>query len=114
LLPYVAIVYVVCSTALLGWVLAQGMSLGPYPSEEWVLFVGMAVGPGILGHTVINWVLAHVESSVVSVSLVGEPVGSTLLAVVLLGEVPHPLTALGGVVVLGGIYVTARARAATG
>lgn len=112
LLPYVSIVYVVCSLGLLGWVVVQGMPLGPYPTHEWVLFLGMAVGPGILGHTVINWVLAHVESSVVSVSLVGEPVGSTLLAVVLLGEVPHAVTALGGAVVLGGIYLTARARAA--
>jgi drug/metabolite transporter (DMT)-like permease len=71
----------------------------------------MAVGPGILGHTVINWVLEHVESTVVSVSLVGEPVGSTLLAVALLGEVPGGPTVVGGVVVLVGILLTARARA---
>jgi drug/metabolite transporter (DMT)-like permease len=114
LLPYVSIVYVVCSLALLAWVLLQGMPLGPYPTREWLLFLGMAVGPGILGHTVINWALAHVESSVVSVSLVGEPVGSTLLALALLGEVPHPVTLVGGAVVLGGIYVTARARADAG
>jgi drug/metabolite transporter (DMT)-like permease len=70
----------------------------------------MAVGPGILGHTTINWALEHVESSVVSVSLLGEPVGSALLAVVLLAEVPGVGTVLGGTVVLAGIYVTVSAR----
>ncbi|MUV90171.1 EamA family transporter [Halapricum sp. CBA1109] len=111
LIPYVTVVYAVCALALLAWSLSQGHSLGPYPPREWLLFLGMAVGPGILGHTVINWVLEHVESTVVSVSLVGEPVGSTLLAVALLGEVPGGPTVVGGVVVLVGILLTARARA---
>ncbi|MEF8881412.1 MAG: DMT family transporter [Halapricum sp.] len=114
LIPYVTIVYTVCTGGLLAWLLLQGASLGPYPGREWLLFLGMAVGPGIFGHTVVNWALAHVESSVVSVTLVGEPVGSTLLALVLLGEVPPALTVVGGAVVLAGIVLTARARPARG
>jgi drug/metabolite transporter (DMT)-like permease len=74
----------------------------------------MAVGPGLFGHTVINWVLAHVDSSVVSVSLLGEPIGSTLLAILLLpGEVPTPATIVGGVVVLVGIALTTTSGAST-
>jgi drug/metabolite transporter (DMT)-like permease len=107
LLPYVLVVYVVCAVALLGAVVHAGYPLLDYPPREWVLFLSMAVGPGLFGHTVVNWALAHVESSVVSVSLLGEPVGSTLLALVLLGEVPPVWTLVGGVVVLVGIVVTA-------
>jgi drug/metabolite transporter (DMT)-like permease len=59
---------------------------------------------------VINWALAHVESSVVSVSLLGEPIGSTVLALVLLSEVPTPVTIVGGAIVLSGIYVTTTGR----
>lgn len=118
LIPYVVVVYAVCALALfafvLGEALAGGAALGPtlfdYPVEEWLLFLGMAVGPGIFGHTVFNWALGHLEASVVSVSLLGEPVGSTLLAVVLLSEVPGVVTLVGGAIVLGGIYVTTRAR----
>ncbi|MFC6732511.1 MULTISPECIES: DMT family transporter [unclassified Haladaptatus] len=110
LIPYVTVVYVVCAVVLLVLSLAEGEPLTGYPTEEWLLFLGMAIGPGIFGHTVINWALAHVESSVVSVSLLGEPVGSTLLALVLLAEVPTPLTIAGGAVVLAGIYVTTTAR----
>jgi drug/metabolite transporter (DMT)-like permease len=108
--PYVLVVYAVAAVGLLGVVLAGGHSLSGYPREEWLLFLGMAVGPGILGHTLINWALEHVESSIVSVSLVGEPVGSTVLAALLLGEVPGALALAGGAVVIAGIVVTARGR----
>jgi drug/metabolite transporter (DMT)-like permease len=106
LVPYVTVVYGACAAALLGVTLWEGHALTGYPPREWLLFAGMAVGPGLFGHTVINWVLAHVDSSVVSVSLLGEPLGSTLLALALLGEVPTLATVAGGAVVLLGIAVT--------
>ena len=106
LVPYVTVVYTVCAVTLLAVTLWQGHALTGYPPREWLLFAGMALGPGLVGHTVINWVLAHVDSSVVSVSLLGEPLGSTLLALVLLGELPTAATVVGGSVVLVGIAVT--------
>lgn len=108
--PYVTVVYIVCAAALLGYTVSVGDPVFDYPAREWLLFLGMAVGPGVFGHTVINWALAHVESSVVSVSLVGEPVGSTLLAVLILSEIPGAITLAGGAVVLLGIFVTSSAR----
>ncbi|AXG07996.1 DMT family transporter [Haloplanus rubicundus] len=109
-LPYVTVVYTACAAVLLVVALRRGTALLAYPPHEWVLFVAMAIGPGVLGHTVVNWALGHVESHVVSVSLLGEPVGSTLLAALLLSEVPTAGTLGGGAVVLAGIYVTASAR----
>lgn len=110
LLPYVSVVYGACTCTLLLVTLASGDALTGYPAREWVLFLGMAIGPGVFGHTVVNWALAHVDSSVVSVSLLGEPVGATLLALLLLAEVPGGATVFGGAVVLAGIVVTARAQ----
>src|SRR6056297_1349395 len=110
LVPYVVVVYSVCTVVLLGIALAQGAQLTGYPAREWALFAGLALGPGLFGHTVINWALAHLRSSVVSVSLLGEPVGSTLLAFALLSEAPTLVTVGGGAVVLTGIAVTATER----
>ncbi|WP_122089600.1 DMT family transporter [Halalkalicoccus subterraneus] len=110
LLPYVSVVYGSCTLTLLTIALAGGDPLLGYPPREWMLFLAMAVGPGVFGHTVVNWALAHVDSSVVSVSLLGEPVGASLLALFLLAEVPGTATVFGGIVVLTGILVTARAR----
>jgi len=111
LVPYVVVVYLACGAVLLAIAVGQNAPLVDYPRREWLLFLGMALGPGIFGHTVINWALAHVESGVVSVSLLGEPVGSTLLALLLLpDEIPSTMTVAGGTVVLLGIYLTAAAR----
>jgi drug/metabolite transporter (DMT)-like permease len=112
LVPYVVVVYGICTLSLLAIVLFEGHSLTGYPPTEWALFVGLAVGPGLLGHTVVNWALAHLESSIVSVSLLGEPVGATLLAFVFLSEAPTLATLVGGAVVLGGITLTATGRGA--
>ena len=110
LIPYVVVVYGICTLSLLAIVLLEGHSLTGYPPTEWAIFVGLALGPGLLGHTVVNWALAHLESSVVSVSLLGEPVGATLLAFVFLSEAPTLATLVGGAVVLGGITLTATGR----
>lgn len=110
LIPYVTVVYGACTLALLVAAIASNAPLAGYPMREWALFVGLAVGPGVFGHTVVNWALAHLDSSVVSVSLLGEPVGATVLAWALLGEAPGALTVLGGTVVLAGIVITARAQ----
>jgi drug/metabolite transporter (DMT)-like permease len=110
LVPYVTVVYSVCAAGLLGVALVQDVALLGYPPVEWGLFLAMAAGPGVFGHTALNWALEHVEPAVVSVSLLGEPVMSTLLAMVLLAEIPGPWTVVGGAVVLAGIAVTARGR----
>jgi drug/metabolite transporter (DMT)-like permease len=109
-LPYVTVVYTTSAVGLFAFVVAAGFPLLGYAPREWLLFLGMAVGPGVLGHTVVNWLLEEVESTVVGVGLVAEPVGSTLLAALLLGEIPGLLTVAGGGVVLAGILVTARGR----
>jgi drug/metabolite transporter (DMT)-like permease len=108
--PYVLVVYTACTITLFVVAVVQDLQLTGYGQREWILFVALAVGPGLFGHTVVNWALEHVESSVVSVSLLGEPVGATILALALLAEAPGPTTIAGGVVVLVGIYVTSRAR----
>ena len=108
--PYVTVVYASCAVTLLAVVGVQDAALLGYPPREWALFFALAVGPGLLGHTVVNWALEHVRSTVVGITMLGEPVGATLLAVLLLAEVPAVGTLLGGAVVLGGIYLASTSR----
>ena len=108
LVPYVLVVYAACTLTLLVVALGRGLPLSGYGTREWAIFLALAVGPGLFGHTVVNWALEHVESPVVSVSLLGEPVGATVLALVLLAEVPGPTTLAGALFVLAGIYLTSR------
>ena len=108
--PYVSLVYGVCFASLLAVSLAQGATLGGQPPRELALFAAMAIGPTILGHTAYNWALRHVRAYVVSVTVLGEPVGATLLAALIpsIAELPGALTLAGGGVILAGILLTVR------
>ena|SRR5438093_1607517 len=79
--------------------------------RELLLFGAMAIVPQLGGHTLYNWALRYVPAPVVSVSLVGEPIGSTLLAWILLHEVPSDLVAVGALLALAGIFLTASSTA---
>lgn len=103
LLTYVVPVYTACSVALLAWMLAAGTPLTGYPWREYAIFAALAVGPMILGHTVLNYALKYVTAPVIATAILGEPVGSTILALIVLGEVPPVVTLLGGLIVLAGI-----------
>src|SRR3989441_6685 len=88
---------------------ALGSSLAPVGDlpRELLLFAALAIIPQIGGHTLYNWALRWVTAPVVSLSLVGEPVGSSLLAWVLLSQVPTVGVGIGAGLALVGIYLTA-------
>ncbi|MEE9224176.1 MAG: DMT family transporter [Thermoplasmata archaeon] len=106
-LPYVTVVYGVATMALFMSCFIFNVPLLPYPVEEWVLFLALAIIPMILGHTVYNWTLRYVTALVVSMSILGEPILSAILAYILLSEVPTNWVILGGILILVGIYLVA-------
>ena len=110
--PYVALVYGVCFAVLLAIAVARGDALGPQPRREWLIFTALAAGPMMLGHTGMNWALKHVPAYVVNLTVLGEPIGATVLAAALPGirEVPGVHTLAGGALILAGALVTLRAR----
>jgi hypothetical protein len=63
-----------------------------------------------MGHTVFNWALRYVEASVVSGTILAEPVVSALLAWLILSEKPGVATVVGGTVVLSGLFLLPRGR----
>ena len=108
--PYTATAYSVAAGGLALMMLVAGTPFTGYEPRQWALFAAMTLGPQLLGHTVFNLLLGQVSATVVSVALLAEPVGATLLAVVFLDEVPGLQTVLGGLVVLGGVFLALRAE----
>ncbi|MFQ6052924.1 MAG: DMT family transporter [Candidatus Bathyarchaeia archaeon] len=106
LVTYVTPVYATSAAVLTAGCLLTGTPLAPYPVQEYLIFLAIAVVPMIFGHTVYNWALRYVEAPVVSISLLGEPVGATLLALLILKETPGLVTLFGGFVTLLGIYLS--------
>ena len=114
LLDYAFVVYASATGVLLLYALVLHSSLTPVgnPTTELLLFAALAVIPQIGGHTLYNWSLRWVTAPVVSLSLVGEPVGSSLLAWVLLTQVPALGVLFGAALALVGIYLTAFGQSA--
>jgi drug/metabolite transporter (DMT)-like permease len=110
LVSYVTPVYATSAVILILGSLATGTTLAPFPPREYLLFLEIAVVPMIFGHTVYNWALKYVEAPIVSISLLGEPVGATILAYIFLNEAPSTLTLVGGAITLVGIYQCVRSR----
>lgn len=85
--------------------LAARLSLTGYPAIDWLLFILMAVGPGLGGHTVLNWALKYVKAPVVAVSILGESVGASILAYFIFKEALLWYQLAGGALILAGIYL---------
>jgi drug/metabolite transporter (DMT)-like permease len=108
--PYVALVYGTCFAVLLVLAALVRAPVLHQPPRELAIFLALAVGPMLLGHTGLNWALRYMPAYVVNLTLLGEPVGATLLAASLPGirELPGTATLIGGLLILTGIYVTTR------
>lgn len=84
-----------------------------YPARTWLIFLLLALGPMMVGHTGVNYALRFVPAYVANVSLLGEPIGATLIAWLLpsIRERPPAQTLVGGALILAGIALGMRRRA---
>lgn len=110
ILPFVAVVYGVCTIGLFLAVLVSGTPLGGYEAAAWLMMVLLALGPQVIGHTLFNYLLRDLDPTVIAVAIMGEPVGATLLALGLFGEIPPVGALAGGALLLAGIFVAVRAQ----
>lgn len=113
LTTYVTPVYAVSAAVLALGSVAVCVPLLGYDARVMMLFAVIALVPMIFGHTLYNWVLRWVSAPVVSISLLGEPIGASILAFLVLGEAPGSLAAIGGAVTLAGILICAYKPAGT-
>ena len=108
LLAYVIICY--GSAAIILWVLviALGLQVVGFSSGTYAAFAGMALISQIIGHTSYNWALKWFSASLIAVSLLGEPIGATILAYIIFAETLTWTKLVGGSLILAAIYLAAR------
>jgi len=106
---YVGIVYSAAFVTLITIALSRGTVLAPQPPREIAIFAGLAIGPMLLGHTGMNWALKYLPAYVVNLTVLGEPVGATILGALIpsIRQIPTVSTLVGGAVVLGGVLIAA-------
>jgi drug/metabolite transporter (DMT)-like permease len=101
-------VYLSCALALMAVALLLGTDLGAATPTDFAIFLALAVVCTLGGHTVFNWALRHLPAAVVALAFVGEPAVAAILAWALLGEALPAPTAIGGALILAGVYLAAR------
>lgn len=110
--PYVGLVYTAAFVTLLLLAMGTGEHLLPQAPKELAIFAGLALGPTLLGHTGLNWALAYLPAFIVNLTVLGEPIGATILAAVIpgIGEIPGFGVVIGGALVLLGVILTANRK----
>lgn len=94
--------YGLCASLLAVACVVSGQHLWGYPIGQWGLLVLVTVTAQLLGHSVFNHLLATTTPILVSLVLLLEVPGASLLAAAILGQVPPPAAVLGLVVILAG------------
>ena len=107
LLSYIAICY--GSAALFLWlaVIALQLPVRGYDTQTITAFWAMALVSQIIGHSSYNWALKWFSTSFVAVALLGEPIGSTIMAYLIFDEGLTWSKLIGGLLILSGIYIAA-------
>jgi drug/metabolite transporter (DMT)-like permease len=97
-------VFFAAAVVLAGYNAALGVPAFSYGPKEWGVFLLLALVPTLLGHYVFNLLLKHMRATSVSMTVLGEPLGATLLAYALLGETVTAVQAAAGGILLLGVW----------
>lgn len=104
IVEYSVITYGAAALLLLPVCLAAGIPLWGYPASTWLALAGI-VGPQLLGHTVLNFVLKDLDSTTVSAAVMAEPPIAIALAFLLFSETPSVWVYPAGLAILCGILL---------
>ena len=108
LLSYTAVVYSTAAFFLVVMALAAGHTLFGYTAVAYLVMVLMALFPQLIGHSSYNWALGYLTAASVSIAVIAEPIGATLLALLIFQEIPNGITLLGSALLLAGIVYASR------
>jgi drug/metabolite transporter (DMT)-like permease len=108
LVPYIFLVYGFAAIGLLAGALVTGGLRLALPPSTYAWIILLAIVPQLIGHSTYNWALAYLPAAFVAVTTLGEPVGSAILAYLILHERPGGFVLVGALLIMAGIYLSTR------
>ena len=108
LIPYIFLVYGMSAIVLMMIMAAAGQSPLGYPARAYGWIFLLAAFPQLIGHSTYNWILRYVPATLVAIVTLVEPIGSAILAYLILRETPTGGVLLGGLLILVGILLASR------
>ncbi|MEN1968338.1 EamA family transporter [Lentibacillus sp. N15] len=117
LMPYTFVVYGISSITLIIYNILLHNPFFGYSLNHWGIFLALAIIPTFLGHTLFNWALKWLSTATISMGIIFEPIGASILAYFILHEKVTSSQWLGGTIVVFGLLLfimsTSRKRSVT-
>jgi len=108
ILPYISLVYTFSALILLMTSICLKVPFFGYSSSSYVYLFLLAIIPQLIGHTAFNWALRHLRTNMVAITILGEPIGASILAYFIFGELIKPIQSLGIVLIFLAIFISSK------
>jgi drug/metabolite transporter (DMT)-like permease len=105
IISYIAIAYTTAAIILLPLPFVFGASYSGYPQLVYFYVVLMAIVPQLIGHTSFNWAVKYISPTLVSLTILFEPIGASWLGFFLFQEIPSRSVFFGGFILLVGVAI---------
>ncbi|WP_328803914.1 DMT family transporter [Paenibacillus glycinis] len=107
---YSLIVFGITAACFFVYNLITGIAMTGYSLKEWGVFLLLAVVPTVFGHMIFNWLLKYVKPATISMTVLAEPVGASLLGMLLFREMISGFQLIGGLFIIAGLVIYMRAE----
>jgi drug/metabolite transporter (DMT)-like permease len=107
-LSYALACYATAAALLLALCVISGQVLTGYDRDTWLAIGGLVLGAQLLGHTLVNLVLRSLSPTAVSVAILFEILGATVIARIAFGETPPPGAWPAGLLIALGVVAVVR------
>jgi drug/metabolite transporter (DMT)-like permease len=107
-LSYTSMVYTFSAFFLLAASLLWGIPFTGFKTRSYLCMALLAIVPQVIGHTAINWSLKHLKTSMVAITILGEPVGASILAYIIFYETIEPFQGIGIVLIFLALIISSR------
>lgn len=104
---HVVLTYSVAAIVLLPLPLLFGASYVGYPAQVYLCILLMALFPQLIGHTSFNWAVRWISPTLVTLTILAEPIGASVLGILVFGETPGWTVAIGAAIILVGVTIAA-------
>jgi drug/metabolite transporter (DMT)-like permease len=104
-IPYTYFVNLFCTLFLFIYSLLLSEEVWVFPVSDLIWFLSLAIGPSLLGHALYSYAMKRLSAQVVSLSVLGEAVGASILSIIFLSEILTERILIGGLLIGMGIII---------
>jgi len=107
-LPYISMVYTFSASFLLISSISLGIPFTGYKLSSYFYMVLLAIVSQLIGHTAFNWALKHLKASMIAITILGEPIGASILAYIIFRETIKSFQSVGIILIFLAIIIASR------